>query len=293
MSGALNLVVLGYGYSAQALVRHHGALFARVDVTVRSPAGVLTVGHGIRGHAWSGGAPSRELADAIRAADVLLATAAPDEAGDPFLDAFAQEIAAAPRLGLLQYLSTVGVYGDHGGAWVDETAETRPASLRSQQRLVAENAWFDLAAEAGKAVQVHRLAGIYGPGRNALVDLRAGTARRIDKPGQVFNRIHVEDIAGALAAGIGAGRTGAFNICDDLPAPAPDVVAHAAALLGMTPPPLVRFEEAQLSEMARSFYGESKRCSNARAKAELGFRPRFPDYRAGLDALFAAGEGKA
>jgi nucleoside-diphosphate-sugar epimerase len=191
-------------------------------------------------------------------------------------------------LKIVIYLSTVGVYGDHGGGWVDEKTPANPASERGRRRVAAENAWLAFGEARGVPVQLHRLAGIYGPRSNAIDDLRAGVARRIVKPGQVFNRIHVDDIAGAADAGFRhPDVTGPINVCDDEPCPPQDVVSYAAALIGVEPPPEIPFEKARLSEMGRSFYGESKRCRNGRLKRELGYRLRYPTYREGLAALAA------
>jgi nucleoside-diphosphate-sugar epimerase len=193
-----------------------------------------------------------------------------------------------PALRWIGYLSTVGVYGDHGGAWVDEESECRPLPGRSASRIEVERAWQEKAAEAGVPAAVLRLSGIYGPGRNALANLDKGTARRIIKPGQVFNRIHVDDIAGALAH-LATGETGGvFNVTDDEPSPAQDVIVFAAGLMGVAPPPEIPFEEAGLGPMARSFYGEVKRVSNARLK-EAGYRLRHPDYRGALTAMWQEG----
>jgi nucleoside-diphosphate-sugar epimerase len=184
------------------------------------------------------------------------------------------------------------VYGDHGGAWIDETAPPNPTSARSRRRLAAEEAWLALGRRTGKPVQVFRLAGIYGPRRNPLAQLAAGTATRIVKPGQIFNRIHVDDIAAALAASLDRPRAGAvYNVADDEPAPPQDVVAYAASLAGVVPPAEIPFDEASLSPMARSFYAETKRVSNRLLKQELGLTLRYPTYREGLAALRAAGEG--
>jgi nucleoside-diphosphate-sugar epimerase len=181
-----------------------------------------------------------------------------------------------PALEWIGYLSTVGVYGDHGGGWVDETSECRPVSKRSAMRVAAEQDWLKLGREIGRPVAILRLSGIYGPGRNALVNLENGTARRLVKPDQVFNRIHCDDIAGALLHLARVNRGGIFNVTDDLPAPPQDV----------TPPPEIPFETAQLSPMARSFYGENKRVANTAIKA-AGYRFRFPDYRSALDRMWA------
>jgi hypothetical protein len=193
-----------------------------------------------------------------------------------------------PRLRWIGYLSTVGVYGDHQGAWIDETAECAPKSARSQRRVEAEREWLDLEKQRGLPVAILRLSGIYGPGRNALVNLRDGTAKRLVKKDQVFNRIHVDDIAGALWHLAERDRGGIFNVTDDLPAPPQDVVTYAAALMDVEPPPEMPFETAELSPMARSFYGENKRVSNAAIRA-TGCDFRYPTYRAAFDAMWAEG----
>ena len=197
---------------------------------------------------------------------------------------YREEIARLPTLEWIGYLSTVGVYGNHKGAVVDEAAMPRPHNERTKARVVAESGWLAFGDEIGRPVQVFRLAGIYGPGRSALDKLRAGTARRIVKPGQVFNRIHVEDIASVLEASIARPRAGAiYNVADDEPAPPEDVVAYGAELLGIEPPPEVPFEEADLSPMARSFYGDTRRISNALIKSELGVRLAYPELSRGAE----------
>ncbi|RWF89336.1 MAG: SDR family oxidoreductase, partial [Mesorhizobium sp.] len=235
------------------------------------------------------GALTPEIGDALKKTTHLVVSVAPEEAGDPVLNAARGTIAAEmPALEWIAYLSTVGVYGDHGGGWVDETAECRPLSKRSMLRVAAERDWLKLGQDIGRPVAILRLSGIYGPGRNALVNLENGTARRLVKPGQVFNRIHCDDIAGALWHLAEGNRGGIFNVTDDLPAPPQDVVAYAAGLMGVTPPPEIPFETAQLSPMARSFYGENKRVANTALKA-AGYRLRFPDYRAAFDHMWADG----
>ena len=201
--------------------------------------------------------------------------------GDPALDRHADDIAAIPGLAWLGYLSTTGVYGDRAGGWVDENSELRPSGPRGQRRVAAEAGWQGLWRRRGVPVHIFRLAAIYGPGRSPFDALRAGTARRIAKPGQVFSRIHVDDLAGVLVASIARPRPGAiYNVCDDEPAAPEAVVAHAASLLGLPAPPLVPFEAAGLSPMARSFYDDNKRVSNAlikigaRGQAALSELPR-------------------
>jgi dTDP-4-dehydrorhamnose reductase len=242
---------------------------------------------GYEGLPFAGDTPSVELARAIGEATHLLVSAAPDEAGDPLLKQHRADLEAAPKLQWIGYLSTIGVYGDTGGAWVDETATPQPVSQRSKWRLAAEQDWQDFAARHGVPLQIFRLAGIYGPGRNALERMRAGQERTIYKPGQVFNRIHVEDIATTVLAGIDAGAraTGVFNVTDDEPAAPQDVAAFCAELLGIEPPPVVPFEEADLTPMARSFYEETKRVRTERITQELGVWLAYPTYREGLGAL--------
>ena len=210
-------------------------------------------------------------------------------ASDPVLAHHRADIVAAADLAWIGYLSTVGVYGRYGGAWVTERTTPHPVRGRSTMRLAAERAWQGLGTERGLPVAIFRLAGIYGPGRNAFVRIAAGGAHRVVKPGQVFNRIHLDDIVGSLMAGLAARAAGIFNVADDEPAPAEEVVAHAADLMGVPAPPEVPFELADLSPMARSFYDDNKRVLNRRLKEELGVTLRYPTYRAGLAALWRDG----
>jgi nucleoside-diphosphate-sugar epimerase len=290
----VNVFVFGLGYSAQHFVRAYRDRFTRIagTVTTQDKADALVAG-GIDARVFAPERTDPAIDHALQAANALLVSIPPDEDGDPVLSRFAGVIADAPRLSWIGYLSTIGVYGDRQGGWVDETTPPNPVSNRSRDRLAAENAWFHLGARCSKAVHVFRIAGIYGPGRNPLKNLADGTAKRVIKPGQVFNRIHVEDIAAVLMASLERPRGGAiYNLADDEPAPASDVVAHAADLAGMPPPPEVPFETAGLGPMAASFYGESKRVANRLIKDELGVRLRYPTYREGLEALCATGEGR-
>lgn len=279
-----HLFVFGYGYSAQALGRRLLAEGWRVTGTTRSAekAARLAAG-GVEPVIWPGETPD------LTGITHLLASAAPAAEGDPVLVALRSELAAvAPDLTWAGYLSTTGVYGDHGGDWVDEATPLTPATARGRARVAAEAGWQALAAETGMPLHIFRLAGIYGPGRGPFAKVRAGTARRIVKPGQVFSRTHVEDIAQVLAASIAQPNPGAiYNVCDDDPAPPQDVIAHAAELLGLPLPPEVAWDAADMTPMARSFYAESKKVRNDRIKEELGARLRYPDYRSGLAALLA------
>ncbi len=270
------LLSFGHGYTARALTRRLLARGWRVIGTSRTDEGRDAIAAtGAEGVVW----PGPDIDAALAASTHLLSSVPPDEAGDPVL-------AALPDIGTRPwrwagYLSTTGVYGDHGGAWVDETTPPSPASARGRARLAAETAW----QASGAPSHVFRLAGIYGPGRGPFEKVRMGTARRILKPGQVFSRIHVEDIATVLEASIAAPAPGAiYNVCDDDPAPPEDVLAFAAELLGLPPPPAVPFDDAELSPMARSFYAENKRVRNDRIHA-LGVRLRYPTYREGLAAI--------
>jgi len=238
---------------------------------------------------FDGVSASQAVAVKLATATHLLVSASPDDHGDPVLRWHADDIAAAPSLVWIAYLSTVGVYGDWQGAEVDEMSLPRPIAERGRRRLAAEQAWLDLGRRTGKAVQVFRLAGIYGPGQNALENLRRGEAKRIIKPGQVFNRIHVDDIALTLEASMARPRNGAvYNVTDNEPAPPQDVVRFAAGLLGVAEPPAVAFEDAEMKPMARSFYSENKRVSNRLIREELGVKLLYPTYREGMRGLHAA-----
>lgn len=280
--------IFGAGYSARAFASLCGPDVS-VWGTTRSPEKFdLLRSCGISPLLFDG-EPIPEIVARLRETTHLVVSIAPGEGGDPVLNAAGATIASAmPHLRWIGYLSTVGVYGDHGGAWVDEMTPCRPVSRRSVLRVDAEQQWLELGRTIGIPIAILRLAGIYGPGRNAFINLRDGTARRLVKPGQVFNRIHVADIAGALAHLAGQDRGGIFNVTDDEPAPPQEVVSYAAALMGVQPPPEVPFDQAELTPMARSFYGENKRVSN-RALRAAGYDFRFPDYWTALRALWNDG----
>ncbi|PQO22929.1 NAD(P)-dependent oxidoreductase [Rhodobacteraceae bacterium WD3A24] len=277
------LLSLGHGYTARALAERLIAQGWRVIGTTRSPEKAARLeAEGVEPLLW----PLDSLAAPLARATHLLSSVAPDAQGDPVLAAHAGEIAGATHLHWVGYLSTTGVYGDAGGGWVDETSPLAPTTERGRRRVAAEAAWTELARDAGLPLHIFRLAGIYGPGRGPFEKLRQGTARRIVKPGQVFSRIHVDDIAQVLAASMAAPAPGAvYNVCDDTPAPPQDVIAEAARLLDLPLPPEVAFEDADLGEMARSFYAESKRVRNERIKRDLGVTLTYPSYRAGLAAM--------
>jgi nucleoside-diphosphate-sugar epimerase len=280
------LFIFGVGYCGLEIARRARAAGWQVAGTVRDEEKARQyTAEGIETHLFDGTAGL--AGRALESATHVLCTIAPGSAGDPALRVCAPQLGAARWFG---YLSTTGVYGDHAGGWVDETTPARPGQPRSIERLAAERAWQAMGLEIGAAVDIFRLPGIYGPGRSAFDRLRTGSARRIAAPGQVFSRIHVDDLAAGLAASIARPRAGAaYNLCDDEPAPNSDVIAYAAGLLGMEAPPEVALADAALSPAAMRFYAESKRVSNARAKAELGWRPAYPTYREGLAAILAAG----
>ncbi|MCW5772651.1 MAG: SDR family oxidoreductase [Rhodospirillaceae bacterium] len=286
-------LVFGLGYSGRAFAQRAQARGARVVGTVRDPA--RAPGDGIPRLGFDASSDLAAVEAMLREATYVLVSIPPiDRDGgaghsrDLVLARLGAAIAAAPHLVWLGYLSTTGVYGDRGGDWVDETSARRPGNARSVARAAAEDAWLALWRDRGVPAHIFRLPGIYGPGRSAADQLRAGTAKRIDKHGQIFSRIHVEDIAGALEASAARPRPGAiYNVADDLPSSAADVVAHAAALLGVAPPLLEPYDPARMAPMAREFYAESRRVSNARLKRELGYALRYPDYRAGLAAILA------
>ncbi|MGR3761143.1 SDR family oxidoreductase [Roseobacteraceae bacterium NS-SX3] len=266
------LLCLGFGYTARALAQRLLVQGWRVVGTSREPQTAA----GVEMITW----PGEEVP--FKGVTHLLSSIAPAAEGDPVLAAMRERIASAD-LEWAGYLSTTAVYGDHGGAWVDEDTPLTPSSQRGAWRLRAEEEW---QAVPGLPLHIFRLAGIYGPGRGPFAKLMAGKARRIVKPGQVFSRIHVDDIARVLEASIARPNPGAvYNVCDDDPAPPQDVLGYAAELLGLPTPAEVPFDEAGMSAMARSFYGENKRVSNRRIKKELGVELAYPDYRSGLIAV--------
>jgi len=286
------LLVFGLGFSARVLVDRLRPAGWAVRATARGAEKVAALqAEGIDAFLFDGTAPIADISGALDGVSHLLLSVPPGADGDPVLNHHGGDIAArAVDVEWAGYLSTTGVYGDRAGGWVDEASGLTPATERGRRRVDAEAGWCRLWRESGLPVHLFRLAGIYGPGRNALETVRSGTARRVVKEGQVFSRTHVADIATILEASIARPNPGAaYNVCDDDPAPPQEVVTHACALLGVAPPPEIPFEDAEMSEMGRSFYAESKRVSNKRIKEELGVELAYPDYRAGLAALLADG----
>ena len=286
------LFCFGLGYTAMCLAH----LLARqegwaVAGTCRTPEQQAAVRHGgFDAALFERTRPLARAAESLAGVTHLLSSVPPDDPGDPVLACHGGDIAALGSLEWVGYLSTTAVYGDRGGGWVDEKTTPAPSGARGVQRRAAEDAWFGLRRRSATPVHVFRLAGIYGPGRSALDQVRAGTAKRIIKPGQMFSRIHVDDLVAVLLASMMRPDPGAvYNVCDDVPAPSAEVTEFACALLGVTPPPEVPLEAAALGPMAASFWADNRRVRNARIKDELGITLRYPDYRAGLKAI-AAGE---
>lgn len=284
---ACKLFCFGLGYTALRLADHLTAQGWGVAGTCRGgESSQALTGRGIETHHFDRDHP---LADAaLDGVTHLLSSVPPDETGDAVVDLAGAQIAAIRGLKWAGYLSTTAVYGDRGGAWVDETADPAPTGARGGRRLAAERCWLDLWREHDVPMHVFRLAGIYGPGRSALDRVRGGVAQRVVKPGHVLSRIHVDDIVGILDASIHRPNPGAvYNVCDDAPAAQTDVVAYACTLLGVSPPPEVPVEEADLTPAGRSFYADNRRVRNGRIKRELGVTLKYPTYREGLAALLA------
>ncbi|NNE82879.1 MAG: SDR family oxidoreductase [Alphaproteobacteria bacterium] len=292
MSETPTLFCFGLGYCATDLSRRLAAKGWSIRGTSRSEEACENLAaQGIQAWPFDRDRPLADPAAALDGVSHILSSVPPDDAGDAVIDQHGGDMAAlSGSLAWVGYLSTTGVYGDRGGQAVDETADLHPTTIRGERRVAAERAWCGLWRDHGVPVHLFRLAGIYGPGRNALATVKGGQARRIVKPGQIFSRIHLDDISTILEASMARPNPGAaYNLCDDEAAPPQDVIAFACELLGLDPPPEIPFEDADLSDMARSFYAENKRVSNARIKRELGVTLAYPDYQAGLRALHQAG----
>jgi len=284
----MRVFFFGLGYSSLAAARALIRLDPTTEIagTVRSASSrdaLASEPYAV--HLFDGETAGMTIAAELAEATHVVVSVPPGPQGDPVLRQHWRDLARAPRLEWLCYYSTVGVYGDFDGAWIDEPAPRQPQNERSRQRVVAEDEWRSFATERGIPLLVLRLAGIYGRGRSTFDRLRDGTARRIIKPGQVFNRIHVEDIGRVTALAAQQRLDGAFNLADDEPAPPQDLITYAAELMGVEPPPAVPFEAAEMTAMARSFYADNKRISNAAIKAALGIELLYPNYREGLSAI--------
>ncbi len=277
-----HLFCFGFGYSARALAARLDKRAWEISATSRDPEGIAEI-NAQDFHSFLFDGKLQIAPDVTH----LLISVPPDENGDPVLNLYQENLRKiAKQLQWVGYLSTTGVYGDRGGDWVDEDSPLEPNTARGYRRLEAERSWMKLHINHGLLVHLFRLAGIYGPGRNQLISVLNGSAKRIIKAGQIFSRIHVDDIAGVLAASMAKPNPGrAYNVCDDEPCPPQEVVEYAANLLGMPVPPEIPFEQAELSPMAKSFYADSKRVSNKRIKNELGYKLLYPNYRDGLSAL--------
>jgi nucleoside-diphosphate-sugar epimerase len=296
------LLCLGLGYSAQHYAARHGGRYARIIGTTRSEENAAELsgrtfgGRSVEMIVFDGITAGPALVEAVSQANALLVSISPDDGVDPTLANLRDAIAAAPGLAGIVYLSTIAVYGNHDGGWIDEDTPLTPALTRAEDRIESERAWQALGAARGAPVAVIRIAGIYGPGQNALETVKSGRARRIVKPGQVFNRIHVGDLAdiidGAVSLALTRAAGGVFNAADDEPTAPGDPIAFAAGLLGVAPPPEIPFEEAKktMSPFAVSFYGESKRVRNSRIKSVLGVKLSYPTYREGLRTLMGRAE---
>ncbi|MEO5807103.1 NAD-dependent epimerase/dehydratase family protein [Devosia sp.] len=287
----MNIFFFGLGFSSLASAqriraRHPDAV---ISGTVRAAdKAEALIAEGFAAHLFDGTTKNSALLADLAAATHIVLSIAPDAAGDPALNSFGAELGGSKNLQWLGYYSTVGVYGDFGGAWIDENAICQPINVRSQQRVVAEQTWRDFAQANGVPLAVLRLAGIYGPGRSTFDKLREGNSRRVIKKDQVFNRIHVADIARVTALAAERKLAGTFNMADDEPAPPQDVIAYAANMAGLTPPPEQPYETAEMTLMARSFYADNKRVSNAAVKHALGIELLYPTYREGLKAIHDA-----
>ena len=286
----MSVFIFGLGFSSRAAVRamraHSGADLAVAGTTRSSEKSAALTLEGVQTHVFDGTEPGQTLKSALATASHVVISTPPGPDGDPVLNRHGADLMSSGTLEWLCYYSTVGVYGDYGGAWIDETAAPQPVNERSRRRVAAEQAWRDFAASKGVPLVILRLAGIYGSGRSTLDKLAAGTSRRIVKPGQVFNRIHAADIGEATARAARQKLAGTFNLADDEPAPPQDPIGFAAGLMGIEPPPEEDFESAEMSAMARSFYSDNKRVSNAAIKRSLDFELFYPTYRQGLRAIF-------
>lgn len=288
----MRVFFFGLGYCARRLIEREPWIEA--SGTARSHEAVSAMRRkGVEAYQFDGAEADPGIGPALEKAEAIVVSIPPRDTAGSALDRFGAAIGAAPALRRIVYYSTIGVYGDHAGAWVDEISATRTQTARGLARIEDEARWTAAALARGAEADILRLAGIYGPGRNTLINLRRGEARRIVKQGQVFNRAHVDDIAEVSRLALTRSLKGQiWNVADEEPAPPQDVVAYAAGLLGLEPPPEEPFDQARLSPMGREFYADNKRVSILKAKALLGFKPAYPTYREGLKALAQAGEGQ-
>lgn len=283
-----NLFIFGYGFSAQAIASASENKFDTIIGTTRAEGGFSKLNAGkVTPTIFDGKTITKETLALLSNATHILISIAPNEMGDPVLNVYHDAIASNKNLLWIGYLSTVGVYGNHDGAWVNETSECRPVSKRSIERVAAEKAWTEFSADHNIPLAIFRLSGIFGPGRNAFMNIEKGAARRLVKKDQVFNRIHRDDIGTAVSLAMEKNISGTFNITDNEPAPPQDVVTYAFKLIGKEPPLEIDFETADITPMARSFYGENKRVSNAKSKSVLGMEYKWPNYRDSLKRMWS------
>jgi nucleoside-diphosphate-sugar epimerase len=289
-----HLFIFGFGFSAAAIADKCASRFTKMSGTTRSVERLPEISmRNVAPLIFNGTAIDENLMRGLAEASHILVSIGPNEAGDPVLNALQDTLAGSKNLQWIGYLSTVGVYGNYDGAWVNEESQCHPVSKRSLQRLAAEKAWLEFAERMNLPLAIFRLSGIYGPGRNTFINIEKGDARRLVRKDQVFNRIHREDIATAVDLAIAKNASGIFNITDDLPAPPQDVVKLACELAGKIPPPEIDFETADLTPMARSFYGENKRVSNAKSKLILAMEYKWPDYQTSLARMWNEGSWKS
>lgn len=287
------LLIFGFGYSSKAIAEKARSRFSGICGTTRSPEKAQEIRQsGFAATIFDGTRITAGIQERLQECTHLINSISPGDV-DPVLAMLPGDLReSCPNLRWIGYLSTVGVYGNHDGAWVDEETEPKPVSKRSIQRVDAERAWMKAAKTADVPLAIFRLSGIYGPGRNAFMNIEKGTARRLVKPGQVFNRIHCEDIATAVNQAMDKDIGGIFNVTDNEPSPPQDVVTFAHELMDIEPPQEIDFESADLSPMARSFYGENKRVSNAKSKSMLEMDYAWPDYRTALTRMWEDGSWK-
>ncbi len=284
------LFCFGYGYSCDYLGRALQTRGWHVAGTTRDPdKRALMKEQDIKAYIFDYDSPLDDALRYMKDATHLLVSTPPDDRGDPAFVMHEDDIRELKSLRWIGYLSSTAVYGDRTGGWVDETSETRPNTKRGSRRLLAERQWLSLHEEAGLPVHIFRLAGIYGPMRSALDSVRAGNARRINKPGHAFSRIHVDDIVQVLTASMERPNPGAiYNLADDLAAPSHELIKYACEMLGLPVPPLLPYDEADMAPITRSFYADNKRVKNDRIKDELGVALKYPDYKSGLEACLEA-----
>lgn len=285
-----HIFCFGHGYSCDYLGHELMQRGWRVSGTTRDAEKRKALrARGVSAHLFDLDMPLPDPLYTLRDVTHLLISTPPTDEGDPAFEMHAQDIAQLRNLEWVGYLSTTGAYGDRGGEWVDENSEIRPSTKRGSRRVRAEEQWLSLFHAQGLPVHIFRLAGIYGPGRSALDSVRAGVARRIDKPGHAFSRIHVEDIVQVLLASIAHPKAGeVYNLADDLPAPSHEVIDYACKMLGLASPPLIPFDKVDLAPITQSFYADNKRIHNEKIKNDLGVRLRYENYKQGLEACLVA-----